>query len=59
MESYKEVQHYDDWLAGQHGGHDSYQRDNYLYCDTCKLKFCTGLSPDQIHKALSKIHKSS
>jgi len=55
---YKEVKYYEEWLAGQHGGHESYQRDNYLYCDTCSLKFCTGLSPGQITKALRKVHQA-
>ena len=52
---YKEIKHHEEWLAGQHGGHKSYQKDNWLYCDTCCLKFRTGLSSKQIDRVLKRI----
>jgi len=55
MTKYREVAHYEEWLAGQHGGHKSYQRNNYLYCDECKLKFRTGVSEEQANKVLKRI----
>ena len=42
---HKEVKHYEEWLAGQHGGHDTRNKKNWAYCDTCRLKFRTGFSP--------------
>ena len=57
MVRYAEVHHYKTWLAGQHGRHKSYQKDNYLYCDTCKLKFRTGLSEEQIDCCLTKVRR--
>lgn len=35
---YKVVKYYEEWLAGQHGGHKGYEKDGWLYCNTCGLK---------------------
>ena len=42
-------------MAGNHGAHNSYQKDNYLYCETCQVKFRTGVSEADAERTLKRI----